>query len=384
MPDARRKMLRPSPTKRPRSGTHERTFSPRELDWRGRLSAQAVMGNPVSSAHLNRLPLVTLYLTERCNSRCVSCDYWRHGRAEMNFAAVRRLLPSLARLKTRVALLSGGEPLLNPEWERIALALREAGLKVWLLSSGLSLAKHAERAAEVFDAITISLDGTDRQSYRAIRGLDALDKVCEGIRAAADQGVAPGVRVTVQRSNFRQLRSFVNLAKELGARQVSFLAVDVANPHAFGRAAGFISNLALLPEELPVFDRLLSELERECAADFRSGFIAESPAKLRRMLQYFSALHGKTAYPPVRCNAPEFSAVIGAAGRVQPCFFISAPAGANFQPDGLMPDELMGTLNGERMTALRSSIRAGARAECKTCVCSMWRDPQTFSSESLL
>ena len=26
------------------------------------------------------LPLVTLYLTERCNSRCVTCDYWRHGR----------------------------------------------------------------------------------------------------------------------------------------------------------------------------------------------------------------------------------------------------------------------------------------------------------------
>ena len=31
---------------------------------------------------LRRLPLVTLFLSERCNSRCVSCDYWRHGRHE--------------------------------------------------------------------------------------------------------------------------------------------------------------------------------------------------------------------------------------------------------------------------------------------------------------
>jgi MoaA/NifB/PqqE/SkfB family radical SAM enzyme len=348
------------------------------------LSAQAVMGDPVSTSHLNRLPLVALYLTERCNSRCVTCDYWRHGRADMTFDAVRRLLPNLAQLKTRVVLLSGGEPLLNPEWEGIAHALRDSGLKVWLLSSGLSLAKYAERAAKVFDAITVSLDGTDRQTYQAIRGLDALDKVCEGIRAAATHGVAPGVRVTLQRANFRQLRSFVTLAKQLGARQVSFLAVDVANPHAFARTDGFTNNLALLPDELPVFDDVLSDLERECAADFQSGFIAESPAKLRRVLQYFGALHGKAPYPEVRCNAPEFSAVIGAAGRVQPCFFISGPAEASLQGDGVALDDLSRTLNGERMRALRGYIRAGARAECKTCVCSMWRDPQRFASEALL
>jgi MoaA/NifB/PqqE/SkfB family radical SAM enzyme len=348
------------------------------------LSAQAIMGDPVYSSHLNRLPLVTLYLTERCNSRCVTCDYWRHGRADMTFDAVQRLLPNLAQLKTRVVLLSGGEPLLNPEWERIAHALRDSGVKVWLLSSGLSLAKYAQRAAKVFDAITVSLDGTDRQTYQAIRGLDALDKVCEGIRAAATHGVAPGLRVTLQRANFKQLRSFVTMAKQLGARQVSFLAVDVANPHAFGRTDGFTSNLALLPDELPVFDDLLSELERECAADFRSGFIAESPAKLRRMLQYFGALHGKVPYPEVRCNAPEFSAVIGATGRVQPCFFISGPAEASLPGNGMALDDLSRTLNGERMRALRGYIGAGARAECKTCVCSMWRDPQRFGSEALL
>ena len=341
------------------------------------------MGDPVLSSHLHRLPLLTLYLTERCNSRCVTCDYWRHGRADMTFNAIQRLLPNLAQLDTRVVLLSGGEPLLNPEWERIAHALRDMGLKVWLLTSGLSLAKYAPRAAKVFDAITVSLDGTDRQTYQAIRGLDALDKVCEGIRAAAAHGVAHGVRVTVQRSNFRQLPAFVSLAKDLGARQISYLAVDVANPHAFGRMDGFTSDLALLPEELPVLDALLGAMERECAAEFRSGFIAESPAKLRRILQYFGALHGKTSYPLVRCNAPEFSAVVGAGGAVQPCFFISGPAEARLRGDGTAPDDFSRALNGERMRALRASVRAGARAECKTCVCSMWRDPNDLASSIL-
>jgi MoaA/NifB/PqqE/SkfB family radical SAM enzyme len=331
---------------------------------------------------LHRLPVATLYLTERCNSRCVSCDYWRHGHSDMNLERVTRLLPSLKRLRTQVILLSGGEPLLNPEWASIAEVLRESGLKLWLLTSGLSLAKHARRGAELFDAITVSLDGSDRQTYQAIRGLDAFDKVCEGIRAAARHRVAPGVRVTVQRTNFRQLPDFVSLAKQLGARQVSFLAVDVANPHAFGRTDGFSRDLALLPDELPVFDQLLCAMERECAADFRSGLIAESPAKLRRILQYFAAIHGKAAYPEVRCNAPEFSAVVGAAGAVQPCFFISGPADDTLRHNAKPVDDLSSTLNSEPMRALRSSIRAGARAECKTCVCSMWRDPQRFAAET--
>jgi Fe-coproporphyrin III synthase len=347
------------------------------------LSALALMGDTVPSAQLRQLPLVTLYLTERCNSRCVTCDYWRHGRADMTFNAVQRLMPNLAQLDTRVVLLSGGEPLMNPEWERIALALKEAGLKVWLLTSGLSLAKYARRATAIFDAVTVSLDGTDRATYQAIRGLDALDKVCEGIRAATQYGLAPGLRVTVQRANFKQLPAFVSMAKDLGARQVSFLAVDVANPHAFGRTEGFSSNLALLPEELPVLDDLLSIMEREFAADFHSGFIAESPAKLRRILQYFRALHGRAAFPLVRCNAPEFSAVVGATGHVQPCFFIAGPAEATLRSNGAPLEDFARALNGEQMRSLRNSIRAGARAECKTCVCSMWRDPNDLAGSIL-
>jgi MoaA/NifB/PqqE/SkfB family radical SAM enzyme len=69
-------------------------------------------------------------------------------------------------------------------------------------------------------------------------------------------------------------------------------------------------------------------MEQRHAEEFRTGFIAESPQKLRRILQYFSAIHGRAPYPAVRCNAPEFSAVIDAQGRVQPCFFISGPPGA--------------------------------------------------------
>jgi len=318
---------------------------------------------------LERLPLVTLYLSERCNSRCTSCDYWRHGTGDMTLEGVARLLPSLSRLRTEVVLISGGEPLLNPEWSDIATLLRAHGLKLWLLTSGLSLAKHARRAAALFEAITVSLDGTDRPTYESIRGLDAFDKVCEGIRVAAQTGTPISVRVTLQRANYRQLPQFVELARELGAHQVSFLAVDVANPHAFARQNDFATDLALQPQDLPVLAGILDDLEREYASEFSSGLIAESPHKLRRIHQYFSAICGLAAYPAVRCNVFEYSAVIGATGRVSPCFFISGPPGAVWR------DSLEAVLNHASMSALRENIRTGSRAECARCVCSMWRDP---------
>jgi MoaA/NifB/PqqE/SkfB family radical SAM enzyme len=327
---------------------------------------------------LQRLPLITLYLTERCNSRCVTCDYWRHGRIDMSLERVRRLLPSLRQLQTRVALLSGGEPLLNPEWAQMARLLRDNGQKVWLLTSGLALAKHARRAAQLFDAVTVSLDGTNSATYAAIRGLDAFDKVCEGIRAAADVGIPVSVRVTLQRANYRELASFVDVARRAGARQVSFLAVDVGNPHAFGRIDESRPDVALHAEDLPEFERLLNSLEREHAEDFCSGFIAESPQKLRRLLQYFTAVGGGGVFPQVRCNAPEFSAVLGVSGQVHPCFFIQGPA------DVAVQREVESALNSGAMMALRADIRGQRRPECATCVCSMWREPATFADSDFL
>jgi MoaA/NifB/PqqE/SkfB family radical SAM enzyme len=314
------------------------------------------------------LPLVTFYLTERCNSRCVTCDYWRHGRNDATLESVLHVLPDLRALGTRVALLSGGEPLLNPEWRGIAAALRGAGLQIWLLTAGLALAKHAAAAAQLCDAITVSLDGTNAATYQAIRGLDAFDKVCEGVRAVTARGAAVSLRVTLQRTNYQQLPEFVELARELGVRQVSFLAVDVGNPHAFARTEPLTDQLALTPADLPLFAGLIDQLEREYRGEFHSGFIAESPAKLRRIHQYFAALQGVEPFPRVRCNAPEFSAVIGADARVAPCFFIPGPGATTH-------GGLAVALGAEKMVQLRGAIRAGAREECTRCVCSMWRDP---------
>ena len=316
-----------------------------------------------------QLPLLTLHLTDRCNSRCVACDYWRNGERDVSVESVERLLSDLARLGTGTVLISGGEPLLHRHWFEIATLLGEAGLRLWLVTSGLALRKHSARVARLFGAVTVSLDGIDRPMYVATRGVDAFDIVCAGIRALADAGVAPSVRVTVQRANYAALADFVGLAQQLGARSVSFLAADLGNVHAFGRRAGYQADVALRPDDLPPFAATLEALERDRADEFRCGFIEESPRRMRRLLEYYQAVCGLGPFPTLRCNAPEFSAVLAVDGRVSPCFFIEGPSSSGDASSNL-PDALAAP----PMVQLRSDIRAGLRPECRTCVCSLWRD----------
>lgn len=331
-----------------------------------------------SSAPLTSLPLLTLHLTERCNSRCISCDYWRHGRRDISLATIEALVPELHALGTCAVFITGGEPLVHPQWREIAALLRTNGMRLWLHTSGLALLKHAEPIAELFEFVTVSLDGADRQMYATIRGVDAFDHVCAGIRAIASTDARVTIRTTVQRVNYRALPQLVELAHSLDVARISFLAADVTNPHAFGRKPSFSANVALTAADLDAFAATLDTLERNHARDFESGFIAERPAKLRRLLDYYRAVCRFGAFPPVRCNAPEFSAVLASDGRVHPCFFIDGPEAANAE------DGLAAALNDPAMTALRDDIRHRRRTECDVCVCSLWRDPTNLRTATLL
>jgi MoaA/NifB/PqqE/SkfB family radical SAM enzyme len=318
---------------------------------------------------LAALPLAIVYVTDRCNSRCVTCDFWRHGQTNLPVERARRLAAELRGMGTQAVLLTGGEALLHPHWDEVAEAFRAESLRLWLLTAGLSLNKHAARAVELCERITVSLDGATPETYRAIRGVEAFQAVCDGARAAVERGAWLSLRCTVQRGNYREMPGLIRLAQQIGAKQISFLAVDVSNHLAFARQEDYERTMALRPDDLPQFAEVLDTLERDFAPEFASGFIAESPAKLRRLHGYFAALLGQGSFPPVRCNAPRFSAVVGADGSLQPCYFIPGPG----KLDGA---SLSASLNTPEFAALRRDIRQGRRAECRACVCSMWRGPR--------
>jgi len=328
---------------------------------------------------LHALPVLVLMPHSRCNCRCVMCDIWKanaEGR-ELGPDDLAPHLETLGRLGVRHVALSGGEALMHSNLFTLCEMLAELGARISLLTTGLLLERHRESIAHHVDEVIVSLDGPP-EIHDAIRRVPrAWEKLAAGVAALRE--TAPRVRLSarsvIQRLNFRHLRATVETARELELDQLSFLAVDVAS-NAFNRPQPWdqerIAEVAPAAQEVAELEHEIERLVNERAADFRSGFIAESPLKMRRLGRYFAALYGVGEPPPPRCNSPWVSAVIEADGEVRPCFFHPSYGNLHDKP-------LEEILNGPQAIAFRRRLDVRRDATCRGCVCTLslppWRQP---------
>src|ERR1700709_1945035 len=92
------------------------------------------------------LPLLIFYPTGRCNSRCVSCDWWKQsGADDLALDEIARLAADLPAAGAPTGVFSGGEPLLRPEVFDAAQLFRDRGLALHLLTSGVLLERFADK-----------------------------------------------------------------------------------------------------------------------------------------------------------------------------------------------------------------------------------------------
>jgi Fe-coproporphyrin III synthase len=323
------------------------------------------------------LPLLIFYPTSRCNSRCVSCDWWRHsGADDLGIDEIRGLASVLPSLGTRVVVFSGGEPLLRPEVFDAADAFRARGTTLHLLTSGVLLERFAARVAQHFARVIVSLDAADEALYDQIRGVDALEIVRRGVARLRD--LAPGIpvtaRATLHRMNFRELPRLVDQAKSMALDGISFLPADMSSsgfgrqPVRDGELRADMAALALDRGDVREFEATVEYAIGRYASEFASGFIAEAPDKLRRLPRYYAAAAGDEPFPRVSCNAPWVSAVVEADGAVRPCFFQTAIGNIRRTP--------FETIVTRNLPAFRRSLDVGANPVCVRCVCSLqtsWR-----------
>jgi MoaA/NifB/PqqE/SkfB family radical SAM enzyme len=317
------------------------------------------------------LPLLIFYPTGRCNSRCISCDWWKQsGAGELTLDEIQGLATALPALGTRVVAFSGGEPLLRPEVFEAAEMFRAQGMTLHLLTSGVLLERFADRVAQQFARVTVSLDAASAVLYEQIRGVDALATVGRGI--ARLRKIAPDVplsgRATLHRENFRELPRLIDYAKSLGLDGISFLPADTSSL-GFGRTlVPDEAALALSADDIGEFEALIERTVAVYASDFDSGFVAESPEKLRRLPRYYAALRGTEPFPRVSCNAPWVSVVVEANGSVRPCFFHGSIGNVRQAP--------IATIVAQNLRTFRESFDVGADPVCVRCVCSLktsWR-----------
>jgi len=319
---------------------------------------------------ISSLPVLVLFPHSRCDCRCLMCDIWRDlDVREISLDQLNTHLEAIRKLNVQWVVFSGGEPLMHSNLFALCDLLRDAEIRVTLLSTGLLLKKFAREVATRTDGMIVSLDGPGSIHDQIRRVQGAFTQLSEGIaEVRRHQPKYPfSCRTTVQRANIRYLRQSVAAARNAGFESISFLAADVTSS-AFNRPQGWSKarqqQVALDSEEIALLEEEMENLIQEHAVEIESGYIRESPEKLRRIIDHFRAHLGLLEPVSPKCNAPWVSAVIESDGTVRPCFFHKGLG-------TIKEKSLLEVLNGPEAIQFRKEIDIATDPICRRCVCSL-------------
>jgi cyclic pyranopterin phosphate synthase len=149
-------------------------------------------------------------VTDRCNFRCVYCmpkevygrDHRFLERRELlTFEEIARVAGVFVGLGVRKLRITGGEPLVRRDVERLVALLAGVDADLTLTTNGSLLAAKARALAEAgLRRVTVSLDALDDATFRALNDVDfPVSRVLEGIEAAAAAGLPVKVNCVVKR-----------------------------------------------------------------------------------------------------------------------------------------------------------------------------------------
>lgn len=167
----------------------------------------------------------TFELTPQCNLRCRMC-YIRMSPEEMKPYG-RELTAqewiSLGEEATQSGmlflLLTGGEPMLRPDFSEIYDALSQMGPSISINTNGTMLSKHVRDLLERRppSQLNVTLYGPTGETYEALCGNSrAFEQTIDTLRWARDIGILLNVNVTVTPWNMDQITELEALAEREG------------------------------------------------------------------------------------------------------------------------------------------------------------------------
>ncbi len=182
------------------------------------MSSVDTLGRPLHDLRIS--------VTDRCNFRCVYCmpremfgrDFVFAERDQLlTFEEIARLTRSFARLGVEKVRLTGGEPLIRRNIERLIemISAIDGIHDLTLTTNGSLLTREKARALKSagLTRISISLDSLDDSEFRTINDVDVpVARVLDAIDAASDAGLNP-IKIDVVVIRGRNDRSFVDIAR---------------------------------------------------------------------------------------------------------------------------------------------------------------------------
>lgn len=182
-------------------------------------------GAPKSAAE--RRPIVVWNITRRCNLNCIHCYSDSEAKAypgELTLDQCRAVIDDLAGFKVPAVLLSGGEPLIHPDFFAIASYAVSKGLRLTLSTNGtlidLDTAKKLKQLGFAYVGISLDGIGETHDYFRGKQG--AFAKTVEAFRHCKTAGQKVGLRLTLSRSTVEDIDRILDFIESEGIDRVCF------------------------------------------------------------------------------------------------------------------------------------------------------------------
>jgi MoaA/NifB/PqqE/SkfB family radical SAM enzyme len=269
-------------------------------------------------------PPVCLYLevTNRCNLLCTTCPRTYEELeppADMDwdlFASIVDQVPDLAR-----AVLHGvGEPMLVANLPRMVKYLKDRGVYVLFNTNGTVLSERNGRALidAGLDELRVSLDASNRESFKAIRGRDYFGRILRNVRAFRELQEREGhskpqvsVWLTGLKETVGELPAFVKVAAEIGVKEVYLQRLVFFAEEAIGKARPDQALFEQLTQEEATHLQQAEHLARSLGVTFSASGAASEPGL---------SLKGRGEDSPWSlCRRPWSLMYFTANGRALPC-----------------------------------------------------------------
>ncbi len=319
-------------------------------------------------------------LTRLCNLKCAHCYLdagVRKGRRgeELDLGQCKAVLEQIhAANPEALLILTGGEPLLRKDLERIVAHASESGLWVVLGTNGTLLGR--QRARRLKEAgvkgLGISIDSISAARHDQFRGRPGAwaDSV-KGLAAAAEAGLDTVLQVSLFPWNVGELPAFVEFAVARGARAVNFYFLVCT-----GRGQG---HTQIDPGEAENVYRNIYDLQSQ----FRGRVLvnAKCAPQFQRYVYQRDPDSPQLHTFPGGCPAATYYARIDPSGNLTPCPYIPE-AGGNLK------ERPFGEIWNDAPLFRQLRQRSGLQGRCGACefqaLCSGCRARALAERDSLL
>jgi MoaA/NifB/PqqE/SkfB family radical SAM enzyme len=164
---------------------------------------------------------VTFCITSICNANCIHCSSGTSskGLLDLSTSQILKVLDELHDCGVFSIALSGGEPLLHPDFLLIAKSAVDKGFSVGAGTNGKVITPKMIDIIKKsgLNHIQVSLDGCKKETHDSFRGVEGMfDSAVEGIRNLIKSGIKTNVCMTPTKLNYKEFSEVIDLCYNLG------------------------------------------------------------------------------------------------------------------------------------------------------------------------